>query len=101
MTLTLASRSARTTAPHATEAADVTRDTTGGCELDPMFEALLLEMVRAPGAAEALLTAFAAQTRALRLVLDADARGAASLPADVRHRLARAIARTPEWLGSA
>ena len=51
-----------------------------------------------PGAASALLEAFAAQSRALRLVQEADARGAAQLPIELRNRLAAVAARTPTWL---
>ena len=51
-----------------------------------------------PGAAAALLDAFAAQACALRLVQEADARGAASLPSDLRQGIAAAAARTPSWL---
>jgi hypothetical protein len=51
-----------------------------------------------PGAAAALLEAFAMQSSTLRLVLEADARGAASLPVELRRRLDAAAAKTPAWL---
>ena len=62
------------------------------------LEGLMRQALEVPGAASALLEAFAKQTRALRLVQEADARGAASLPSDVRTRLADAAASTPLWL---
>jgi hypothetical protein len=62
------------------------------------LECLMRQALTVPGAAGALLEAFAVQTRALRMVQEADARGAASLPAEVRSRLAAAAARTPLWL---
>lgn len=70
---------------------------------DPLtLEVLMRQALEVPGAAAALLEAFAAQSRALRLVQEADARGAASLPAELRHRLAAVAKRTPSWLsGSA
>lgn len=66
---------------------------------DAGLDGLAREALALPGAGAALLHAFAAQTRALRLVLDADAIGAAALPADVRTRLQGAVALTPPWLG--
>lgn len=62
------------------------------------LEGLMRQALEVPGAATALLEAFAKQTRALRMVQEADARGAASLPSDVRTRLADAAASTPVWL---
>lgn len=62
------------------------------------LDRLMQDALRVPGAAAALLDAFAAQARALRLVQEADARGAASLPSEVRQRIAAATARTPSWL---
>ncbi|MCC7054709.1 MAG: hypothetical protein IT355_15665 [Gemmatimonadaceae bacterium] len=62
------------------------------------LEGLMRQALEVPGAATALLEAFAQQTRALRMVQEADARGAALLPADVRCRLADAAACTPAWL---
>ncbi|HYW51436.1 MAG TPA: hypothetical protein VE861_12570 [Gemmatimonadaceae bacterium] len=67
---------------------------------DHPLETLLRQALDVPGAAAALLEAFAAQSRALRLVQEADARGAASLPAELRQRLAAAVNRTPSWLAA-
>jgi hypothetical protein len=67
---------------------------------DLTLEVLMRQALEVPGAATALLQAFAAQSRALRLVQEADARGAASLPTELRHRLAAVAARTPAWLAS-
>jgi hypothetical protein len=64
------------------------------------LDRLMHEALAVPGAAEALLAAFAAQSRALRLVQEADARGAASLPNELRQRLAQAAERTPTWLAA-
>ncbi len=68
---------------------------------DLTLEILMRQALDVPGAAAALLEAFAAQSRALRLVQEADARGAASLPAELRHRLAAVAERTPPWLAAA
>jgi hypothetical protein len=65
---------------------------------DLTLEVLMRQALEVPGAAAALLEAFAAQSRALRMVQEADARGATRLPSDLRHRLAAAAARTPDWL---
>ncbi len=62
------------------------------------LECLMREALDVPGAAAALLEAFAIQSRTLRLVQEADARGAATLPPDLRQRLAAAAAITPSWL---
>jgi hypothetical protein len=67
---------------------------------DLTLELLMRQALDVPGAATALLEAFAAQTRALRLVQEADARGAASLPPELRHRLAAVAERTPSWLSA-
>ena len=67
---------------------------------DLTLEVLMRQALEVPGAAAALLEAFAAQSRALRLVQEADARGAASLPAELRHRLAAVAERTPSWLAA-
>jgi len=67
---------------------------------DATLELLMRQALGVPGAASALLEAFAAQTRALRLVQEADARGAASLPPELRHRLATVVERTPSWLAA-
>lgn len=67
---------------------------------DLTLELLMRQALEVPGAATALLEAFAAQSRALRLVQEADERGAASLPSELRHRLAAAAARTPSWLAT-
>lgn len=67
---------------------------------DLTLELLMRQALAVPGAASALLEAFAAQSRALRLVQEADARGAASLPAELRHRLAAVAERTPSWLAA-
>ena len=67
---------------------------------DLTLELLMRQALEVPGAATALLEAFAAQSRALRLVQEAEARGAASLPADLRHRLAAVAERTPSWLAA-
>lgn len=67
---------------------------------DLTLEVLMRQALEVPGAATALLEAFAAQSRALRLVQEAEARGAASLPTELTHRLAAAAARTPAWLVS-
>ena len=65
---------------------------------DVALDALVREALDVPGAAAALLAAFAAQARALRLVLDADALGATALPPAVREDLRGAVALTPAWL---
>ncbi|MCU0626583.1 MAG: hypothetical protein MUF21_08900 [Gemmatimonadaceae bacterium] len=70
-----------------------------GVANDPMLDGLMREALGVPGAGAALLHAFAAQSRALRLVLEAEALGATELPADVRTRLEGAVALTPPWLG--
>ena len=62
------------------------------------LDALMRHALEVPGAAAALLDAFAAQASALRLVQEAEARGAASLPSDLRRGIAAAAARTPSWL---
>lgn len=67
---------------------------------DLTLELLMRQALEVPGAAAALLDAFAAQSRALRLVQEADARGAASLPTEVRQRLDAAAARVPAWLSA-
>ncbi len=67
---------------------------------DLTLELLMRQALEVPGAAAALLDAFAAQSRALRLVQEAEARGAASLPTELRQRLAAAAARTPAWLSA-
>ncbi len=67
---------------------------------DLTLEMLMRQALEVPGAATALLEAFAAQSRAIRLVQEADARGAASLPSELRHRLAAVTARTPSWLSA-
>ena len=72
----------------------------GGVTADLTLELLMRQALDVPGAAAALLEAFAAQTRALRLVQEADARGAASLPPELRHRLAAVVERTPSWLAA-
>ena len=64
------------------------------------LEVLMRQALAVPGAATALLEAFAAQSRVLHLVQEADARGAASLPSELRHRLASVSARTPSWLAA-
>jgi hypothetical protein len=73
----------------------------GGKEsADLTLEVLMRQALEVPGAATALLEAFAAQSRALRMVQEADARGAASLPSELRSRLAAVAARTPSWLAA-
>lgn len=67
---------------------------------DLTLEMLMRQALEVPGAATALLEAFAAQSRALRMVQEADARGAAQLPSDLRNRLAAVAARTPTWLSA-
>ena len=62
------------------------------------LEGLMRQALAVPGAAAALLEAFALQSRTLRLVQEADARGAASLPVELRQRLTLAAATTPSWL---
>jgi hypothetical protein len=71
-----------------------------GASGDLSLEVLMRQALEVPGAASALLEAFAAQSRALRLVQEADARGAASLPSELRHRLEAVAARTPVWLAA-
>jgi hypothetical protein len=71
-----------------------------GAAGDLSLDVLMRQALEVPGAASALLEAFAAQTRALRLVQEADARGAASLPTELRHRLEAVAARTPVWLAA-
>jgi hypothetical protein len=65
---------------------------------DLALDALVREALEVPGAGAALLAAFAAQARALRLVLEAEALGAAALPPAVREDLRGAVARMPAWL---
>jgi hypothetical protein len=67
---------------------------------DLTLEVLMRQALEVPGAATALLEAFAAQSSALRLVQEAEARGAASLPAELRHRLAAVAKGTPSWLAA-
>ena len=67
---------------------------------DLTLEVLMLQALDVTGAATALLEAFAAQSRALRMVQEAEARGAASLPSELRNRLAAVAARTPSWLAA-
>ena len=67
---------------------------------DLTLELLMRQALEVPGAAAALLDAFAAQSRALRLVQEAHARGAASLPTELRQGLEAAAARTPAWLSA-
>jgi hypothetical protein len=67
---------------------------------DLTLEVLMRQALEVPGAASALLEAFAAQASALRLVQEADARGAATLPAEIRNRLASVAKRTPVWLAA-
>ena len=78
--------------------AGVSRTTWDSADLT--LELLMRQALEVPGAATALLEAFAAQSRALRLVQEADARGAAMLPPELRSRLAAVAARTPSWLAS-
>lgn len=66
--------------------------------VDRTLDSLMRQALDVPGAASALLAAFAAQARALRMVQEADARGAALLPTEIRHRLASVAAQTPIWL---
>ena len=63
--------------------------------VDRTLDGLMRQALDVPGAASALLAAFAAQALALRMVQEADARGAASLPSEIRHRLALVAAQTP------
>lgn len=67
---------------------------------DLTLEVLMRQALEVPGAAAALLDAFAAQSRALRMVQEADARGATSLPMELRQGLEAAAARTPAWLSA-
>ena len=67
---------------------------------DLTLEVLMRQALEVPGAAAALLDAFAAQSRALRLVQEAHARGAATLPTELRQGLEAAAARTPTWLSA-
>lgn len=64
------------------------------------LERLMRQALEVPGAAAALLEAFAAQSQVLHLVQEADARGAASLPTDLRRHLDTVSARTPTWLAA-
>ena len=64
------------------------------------LDQLMRQALAVSGAATALLEAFAAQSRALHLVQEAEARGAASLPSELRHRLADVTRRTPTWLSA-
>lgn len=84
-------------APRATHAETAVVDSAmNGADLT--LELLMRQALEVPGAASALLAAFAAQSRALRLVQEADERGAAQLPSELRQRLAAVAARTPTWL---
>lgn len=65
---------------------------------DLTLEVLMRQALEVPGAASALLEAYAAQSRALRLVQEADARGAATLPTELRQRLELVASRAPSWL---
>lgn len=67
---------------------------------DLSLEVLMRHALEVPGAATALLQAFAAQSRVLRMVQEAEARGAASLPSELTDRVAAAAASTPTWLAS-
>lgn len=86
--------------PMTTERTSERSTTTDGSRADLTLEILMRQALDVPGAATALLEAFAAQARALRLVQEADARGAASLPAELRHRIASVAERTPSWLSA-
>lgn len=55
------------------------------------LDALGQDLLRSPGAAAGLLTAFGASTRALQLVWEMHARGAVALPADVVAALHQAL----------
>ena len=61
---------------------------------DPRLDALVQDALGVPGAGSALLRAFAAQARALALVLDADRLGVTQLPPDVARRVEGAVALT-------
>ncbi len=65
---------------------------------DGALDRLLHEALGVPGAGASFLAAFAAQARALRLVLEAETLGATTLPPAVRDELRGAVARTPVWL---
>lgn len=65
---------------------------------DASLHALMRHALEVPAAAIALIEAFAAQSRALRLIQEADARGAASLPPELRHRVADVTERSAAWL---
>jgi hypothetical protein len=89
----------KTVAPGTADAAtSVSREPMDNADLT--LDILMRQALEVPGAASALLEAFAAQSRALRMVQEADARGAALLPPELRHRLAAVAARTPAWLAS-
>lgn len=89
------------TADHASGAAAATVTPRASLDTaDLTLEMLMRQALEVPGAATALLEAFAAQSRALRMVQEADARGAAQLPSELRNRLAAVAARTPTWLSA-
>ena len=64
------------------------------------LDTLVREVLTVDGAAGALYLALAAQTRALRLVWEAERRGVGALPADVVAAVRSAITQAPHgWLG--
>lgn len=65
------------------------------------LDTLARDVLVAPGAAGELLTSFAAQSRALRLVWEVVQRGAGELPADVWSVVESAVSRTPKPLRTA
>lgn len=70
----------------------------GADAADASLHALMRHALEVPAAAIALIETFAAQSRALRLIQEADARGAASLPLELRHRVADVTERSAAWL---
>lgn len=98
MSLPLQGESNVSPAGHSQAETGLARGAMDGADLT--LEVLMRQALEVPGAATALLEAFAAQSRALRMVQEADARGAASLPSELRSRLAAVAARTPSWLSA-
>lgn len=65
----------------------------------PELDAMMRELLAVPGAAGALCAALAAQSRALRLVWEAERRGVGALPADVVAAVRSAVQQAPDaWM---
>jgi DnaJ-domain-containing protein 1 len=91
-------QSAQSSASRQTVAFDASMVEHGMAPADASLHALMRQALEVPAAAIALIEAFAAQSRALRLIQEADSRGAASLPTELRHRVAEVTERSAAWL---